>query len=345
LRHDIKDKNMGTLEHAYEHFFTRDGFNSSLGHFQAVADLIPGIQKKENLADLLNEKLGQKEVQLNQLSPIVYALLVDKYGYAYDSNNMKQTMDSFDELHDAIKGWNAVDLVLTYIHPELGYQVVNPKNKDHWDSFDALRKNELVTIYAGGMDKGADPDICRKAVDTFIDYLNGKIGKSPALLTSGPFKPVKSAKPVAPKKTPRAKSKPGRPSKSSPAVAQAAPAPEPAPQETGGGNRRMTPFYSVPVTNELFHNGNVEAWKRIIMSYQTKHPGLDVYIFYEGERIHDIHALFKWGKVKHGSTIVFAVAGSDIKDVAKLQRYLRQGASPRFEDFLRFPVNTVLNLF
>ena len=107
----------------------------------------------------------------------------------------------------------------------------------------------------------------------------------------------------------------------------------------------MTPMYSVNVTNELFHNGNVEAWKKIIESYTTTNPGLEVYIFYDGERIHDINTLFKWGKVKHGSSILFAVAGENIKDVAKLQRYLRQGASPRFEDFLRFPVNTVLNLF
>ena len=107
----------------------------------------------------------------------------------------------------------------------------------------------------------------------------------------------------------------------------------------------MTPFYSIPVTNELFHNGNVEAWKKIIQSYNTKHPNLEVYIYYDGERIHDIHSLFKWGKVKHGSTILFAVKGENIKDVAKLQRYLRQGASPMFEAFLKFPVNKILNLF
>ena len=104
-------------------------------------------------------------------------------------------------------------------------------------------------------------------------------------------------------------------------------------------------MYSVPVTNELFHNGNVEAWKKIIQSYNAKHPKLEVFIFYEGERIHDIHALFKWGKVKHGSTIVFSVGGDEIKDVAKLQRYFKQGASQRFEDFLRFPVDKTLNLF
>ena len=111
------------------------------------------------------------------------------------------------------------------------------------------------------------------------------------------------------------------------------------------GAHKMTPFYSVPVSNELLHNGNVEAWKKIIQSYKTKYPDLEVQIFYDGERILNIASLFKWGKVKHGSTILFAVAGEDIKDVAKLQKYLKQGASPKFEAFLKFPVNTVLNLF
>ena len=59
-----------------------------------------------------------------------------------------------------------------------------------------------------------------------------------------------------------------------------------------------------------------------------KNIWLDVFIYYDGERIIDIHSLFKWGKVKHGSTILFAIRGDDIQDVAKLQRYLRQGASP-----------------
>jgi hypothetical protein len=126
-----------------------------------------------------------------------------------------------------------------------------------------------------------------------------------------------------------------------PAAAPAAPA---APAG-GTATKKMTPMYSIPVTNELFHNGNVEAWKKIIQSYTTKYPGLEVYVFYEGERIHDINTLFKWGKVKHGSAILIAVAGADIRDVAKLQRYLRQGASQMFEAFLKAPVNAILSLF
>ena len=108
---------------------------------------------------------------------------------------------------------------------------------------------------------------------------------------------------------------------------------------------RMTPMYSVLVTNELFHNGNVEAWKRIIESYRTKHSDLDVIVYYDRERITNLNALFKWGKVKRGTTIQFAVVGEQISDVAKLLRYLQQGASHMFEAFLKGPVNSVLPLF
>jgi hypothetical protein len=128
------------------------------------------------------------------------------------------------------------------------------------------------------------------------------------------------------------------------AGAAAAPAPA-APAAPTGAPKRMTPMYSIPVTNELFHNGNVEAWKKIIQSYTSKYAGLEVYVFYEGERIHDINTLFKWGKVKHGSAIMIAVAGDNIQDVAKLQRYLKQGASHMFEAFLKGQVGAVLNLF
>ncbi|MFP4638430.1 MAG: hypothetical protein ACLFM6_08315, partial [Spirochaetaceae bacterium] len=112
-----------------------------------------------------------------------------------------------------------------------------------------------------------------------------------------------------------------------------------------GKKRRITPKYSVLVTNELFHNGNVEAWKKIIESYKAKYPDLDVLIWYENERINDLNSLFKWGKVKHGTPIMFSVVGEDIKGVSKLQRYLYEGASPRFEAFLKGGVGRTLDLF
>ena len=109
--------------------------------------------------------------------------------------------------------------------------------------------------------------------------------------------------------------------------------------------KKMSPMLSVVVTNELFHNGNVEAWKRIIDSYTTKYPDLQIWVYYDGEKITDINALFKWGKVKHGSCIQFVVVGEEIKDVPKLKRYFTQGASPMFEAFLQGAPGAVLNLF
>ena len=120
---------------------------------------------------------------------------------------------------------------------------------------------------------------------------------------------------------------------------------EQTPVQSPNSIKKMSPMLSVVVTNELFHNGNVEAWKRIMNSYTTKYPDLQIWVYYEGEKITDINALFKWGKVKHGSCIQFVVVGEEIKDVPKLKRYFTQGASPMFEAFLQGAPGTVLNLF
>ena len=343
---------MAEAVYEYVGLSTREGFNRSLRHFLAVNDIVPQFESKTNLADELNALLDEKAIQSNQIGPIVNALLVGhpKYNYRSRSYNLTRNIEEFDGLISEVGKWDAVDLVLAYYHPDLGLTLINPKNKQHWESVQGLRKNELATIYAGTLTEKAPEKLLDTAIDALISLLEtGKV-RTPPSLTQGKFK-WKAPKPPAPPK-PKVKKKPGRPpararAKAAPAreaaaPAAAAPAAEAPPPSK---KRRMTPMYSIPVSNELFHNGNVEAWKKIIQSYNMKYPGLEVFIFYEGERIHDINTLFKWGKVKHGSTIMIAIAGEEIKDLAKLQRYLRQGASPAFEAFLRFPVNTVLNLF
>ena len=107
----------------------------------------------------------------------------------------------------------------------------------------------------------------------------------------------------------------------------------------------MSNLISVVVTNELFHNGNVEAWKRIIASYCAKYQNAKVLIFYEGEHITNINTLFKWGKVNHGSSIQFAVISDIHRDLSKLSKYLKEGASPRFEVFLHGTPDSILTLF
>jgi hypothetical protein len=234
--------------------------------------------------------------------------------------------------------------------------VANPKIPEELANFGSLRKRELLVVYAGKGGDGAD-ELCGKAAFLAMRLFEGAEPKIPAEMYKGKFTAKQLEKPEPPasegrKKSPalsdaKAKTRkapvPAAPKKSPRAAAPVVTAA--AASAVSKGPVRMTPMYSVVVTNELFHNGNVEAWKRIIASYNAKYPELRVYIYYEGERIIDINSLFKWGKVKHGSSIQFAVAGSDIKDVAKLQRYLVQGASPQFEAFLRGPINNVLKLF
>lgn len=339
---------MTELRYGFEYFFSRDGFNDAATHFDTVGTLLEDFEDKINLADRLNQLLNEKEIRQEQTPSIVSALLTDKFGYHHSSVNMPSNFEPTKEFVKELSTWKGADFVVVYNHPDLGFTTFNPKNPRHWDMISLLKKNELVTVYTGGFSKALkDPKIAKKGADTFINLILGQKTKTPEDLKKGSFKFVDIEEPEKPK-APAAKKTTAAAKKAAPTAAAAPAAPK---QEvtkvepTSSANRRMTPFYSVPVTNELFHNGNVEAWKKVIQSYQTKHPGLEVYIYYDGERIHDIHSLFKWGKVKHGSTILFAVAGEDIKDVAKLQRYLRQGASPRFEAFLKFPVNKILNLF
>ena len=370
---------MAESNYDFEQFFDREGFNKSLTHFQAVSSLLEDFEDEYNLADILNVLLADKEIEQNQLSPILYALLVDKYRYSSGSYNMEATIEDFAHFNTEAESWAGVDVVIAYHHPELGFTVINPKNKSHWDSVQNIRKNELVTIYAGGFSDEINDSVANKAIETCIRFLEGKTAKSPAAIQKGEYEftpydgddEEDETEPEA-RESRRARPEGGREpiqasasgggfaddgddddyddgddddeEDTSPSDTSASPPPAADPA-AGSGNRRMTPMYSVPVSNELFHNGNVEAWKKIIESYQAKYNGCEVLVFYEGERIHDINTLFKWGKVKHGSTILFAIVGEEINDVAKLQRYFRQGASMHFEAFLRAPVNTVLKLF
>jgi hypothetical protein len=344
---------MALSKYEFEGLSSRTGFNRSLRHFKLVTEIVDGFESYRNLADILAELLDEKRLGPTQINPVVNALLVGhpKYTYISRSCNLRESRKDFSAVSKEVSRWLAVDILISYHHPDLGLTVINPKNERQWETVSELRKNELVIIYCGAFNQKANERLCVQAIDKLLQLLEGKKPQIPPALLQGKFKQraPKAAVAAPPPRKARApkRAAPARWTASQPA-APAAPAAPPAPQPAAAppsAKRRMTPMYSIPVTNELFHNGNVEAWKKIIQSYNAKYPGLQVFIFYEGERINDINTLFKWGKVKHGSAIMIAVAGEDIRDLAKLQRYLKQGASPMFEAFLRFPVNTVLALF
>jgi hypothetical protein len=338
---------------------SRAGFNSAVRHMNKTIELSGTLGPEANLGDLLYER-GDENLSGERGGLLLRMLLVDKLGYKTVSSNLASVAPDIPALAEEFGKWKAVDLVAAYHHPDLGLLIANPKTPEELANFGMLRKRELLVVYAGKGGEAAD-ETCRKAAELAVSLFEGKKVKTAPDLLKGSFavKKLKKTESEKPAKAPKAAraAKPGtRARAKSP---QAAPAAAPVEKENrvaapvvtstapaiSKGPVRMTPMYSVVVQNELFHNGNVEAWKRIVASYNAKYPDLQVYIYYEGERILDINSLFKWGKVKHGSAIQFAVAGSDIKDVAKLQRYLIQGASNQFEAFLRGPVNNVLRLF
>ncbi|HOX31830.1 MAG TPA: hypothetical protein PLB91_05830 [Spirochaetales bacterium] len=349
---------MKSLSCQFEGLADREGFNASVRHAKTVISAVDRIEDKENLADIIGELVDAKALDRDEIRPVVSMILGDKFKYRRLSANLSTVATDLGAITEEVAKWNGVDLVVLYFHPDLGVIAVNPKNPRRMGQIDRLNRPELLVAYAGRFAKEGDPKLLDAACEALVDLFSGRKPKArPELLkgdcaykapkdASEPKAPKAKAAPKAAPKAPKAAAKKGR--------GPVAPAPEPVPEPPKAAvaaaqavkpGARMTPMYSVLVTNELFHNGNVEAWKRIIASYNAKHPDLTVLVYYDGERITDINALFKWGKVKHGSTIQFAIAGENICDVAKLQRYLSQGASHLFEAFLRGPVNSVMALF
>ncbi|MFP4427387.1 MAG: hypothetical protein ACLFPP_13115 [Spirochaetaceae bacterium] len=298
----------------------RAGYNTALRHFRTTTAFLSRIEAGENLADLLNDALETGKLERFQIRPILSSLLVEKYGYAFRSGNLARTIEDPTEIAKSVSDWGAIQIILAYDHPQAGLFLINPKDPDSFEPALPLLQDELVVVYTGPVSEQRKPELFAKAARDVQRLLMGQ-----AVETNEGYKLSEGA--------PRAQ----QPAQREAPSKKAAPA--------GGGKRRMTPRYSVVVTNELFHNGNVEAWKRIVDSYKSKHPGLDVLIWYENERINDINALFKWGKVKHGVPILVSVVGDELKDVSKLQRYLYEGASPRFEMFLKGGLDQTLDLF
>ncbi|MHC6202125.1 hypothetical protein ACYULU_02910 [Breznakiellaceae bacterium SP9] len=289
----------------------RAGFNAALRYMRKASAIAARAGDEENLADILYRR-NDEALQEERCGLLLQMLLVEKLRYKTASINLAKAVTAPESLALEFARWNNVDIVVAYHHPDAGLLAANPKVREQLLRFGALRKRELLVAYVGRRSHAAD-DCCAKAACLVLALFEGKRPAIPAELYQGPF----------------AASRPDQ----SPVIAK--------------GGAKMTSRYAVVVSNELFHNGNVEAWKRIIASYTAKHPDIQVSLYYEGERISTINALFTWGKVKHGSAIEFALAskgGSEIQDAAKLQRYLAAGASSRYEDFLAGPMNTALNL-
>ncbi len=256
-----------------------------------------------NLGDIIFE-LDDEELTSGKSGLLLRMLLVDKLGYKSASTNLSSTVNDLSGLAKEFGKWNGVDLVAAYFHPEMGLLIANPKVAEELAGFGQLNKRELLVVYAGFQGKETDEN-CQKAADLALRLFEGSRVTAPSSLTRGKFTVKKVSKPKKVSETETVKKVKAKTTSKGKTPAKRAAAETPAPtvkkaativQKSSGGPARMTPRYAVIVQNELFHNGNVEAWKRIIASYKANHPSLEVFIYYEQERILDINSLFKWGK-------------------------------------------------
>ena len=268
---------------------TRKGFNSAVRHIKNTME-IASQTGAGNLGDIIFTA-DDEEMTSARIGYILRMLLVDKLGYKTASTNLSATVDNLSLLAKEFEKWNGVDLVAAYHHPELGLLIANPKIEEELAGFGELRKRELLAVYAGYQGQETNEN-CKKAAALALRLFEGGKVTVPPALTKGKYVVKKVSKP---KKAAEPKPAKAKAVKSKSDAKRAAPAKAAAvqPQPVVGGPAKMTPRYAVVVRNELFHNGNVEAWKKIVASYKVKHPHLEVFIYYEGERILDINSLFK----------------------------------------------------
>ncbi|MBR6060598.1 MAG: hypothetical protein IKQ61_10530 [Spirochaetales bacterium] len=319
---------------------TRSGFNTALRYFKLVNKFIKKFDSKVNLADSINEALENKLTDQTQIAAILNALLVDKFGYVSKSFNMKKTFSGkMQDISDELSKWNMFDIVISYFHPQLGQIVINPKNQTSIENVDKFKENELVVAFVGNFKAEYDKTVAAEAAEAIKQIFNEE---KPKNLKKFYGEAKVADKQAAEEKKPAATAAAAKPAAK---TAVTTPKPEAKPAPVSNAKKKLSPQYGITVANELFHNGNVEAWKRIINSYETKYPDTKILVFYDGEEIKDINTLFKWGKVKHGTNIYVSLLGPEFRDVSKLRRYLSQGASHMFEAFLKGDPSKVLALF
>lgn len=308
----------------------------ALRHFRMVQEIAASVGDGYNLADILNSILAEGRIEDHQVRPIVNMLLVDKYGYAAKSINLRDAIKNVERLGKIIKTWTNIQAVLVY-NSSNGLVLLNPEEPASWENALPLLQGTHVVCYACALENN-NYELAGKAASDVMQILCGGQVKSNAKYRASrdikQFVTKTDAVPAAQADASPDAAKTEKPHAEAPGALPSA-----------SQSNKLTAKIGVNVTNELFHNGNVEAWKRIIQSYRAKYPQLDVLVWYDGERINDLNSLFKWGKVKHGTPIMFSVAGDDPVSLSKLRKYLFEGASSRFEAFLHGSPGSVLALF
>ena len=272
----------------------RPAFNAAVRHIKSALGILDALEGGENFADTLRRPRFSGLSGADSLS-LLALLLVDRLGYTALSANPPAFAGDLPALAGEFAGWSAVDLVAVF-HDPRQTGIVNPKNAGQLAALGRPFPRDLLVVYAGGGDFSRE--FCAGAARTAIALLSGARPEIPP-----EFRAPSSRRAAPAKKALRAPLPP-----------------------------RTTPLYSVPVANELFHYGNVEAWKRVIGEYENAHPGCRVQVYYDGEPVRNINALYAWGKMPRGRVIQFSVssAGGAVPQIASLRRCLARASSRNF---------------
>ena len=341
----------------YLPFCNKYDYNKSLRHFRLITSIVERMNDGENLADIVKE-LDDDDVESmddDRVISILNVLLISKYEYKSSSINLPMVLSSVNEIYRKIAACNTVDIILSYNHPVIGACLLNNVNSSLWSQFSEFGKGDYVIFFVkafeerfvpfekdviGGLRKLFEGDLSQD-FNQFHDAVFEDRGKKIAQDGDSKASPLISdnnekngdlyTEKISEKKEFKKGSAAGNVVDNE--------------SQKNSGSLKITPKYSCQVTNELFHNGNVEAWKNIIESYQISHEGIKVLIYHNGEKINNINTLFKWGKVKNGDVILFSLAGSNFKNISKLQKYLYEGASNRFQKYLKKDIHSSLELF
>ena len=307
--------------------------NEYTHYISVIDDIISKCKPNNSIVNIITNMLEKNQIERYHVKPLISSILIYKWKYKTISFNLATPLNDVDGFIKKINLWNAVDIILKYEHPELGSLLINPKDICSKPLLEILKKNELLSLYVGYQGrKEISEKTTQKAIDTLVRMIKNIKTVIPKEVLNGKFIYKKSEKNLKFKDI-EYKNNTSNKNENLGSVS------------IRMGHLKTSQILSVVVSNELFHNGNVEAWKNIIKSYSAKYKGAKVLIFYEGESILNINALFKWGKVRYGSVIEFAVVDEKIRDLSKLLKYLKEGASPHFKFFLDCPPNAVLHLF
>ncbi|HMA99382.1 MAG TPA: hypothetical protein VKS21_00205, partial [Spirochaetota bacterium] len=243
----------------YSSFGTRNAFNEAIRFFKTVT-AISGSLKNQNLSDIIWDLLQEEKIGPQQVPSVYSTLLIDKLGYSAKSINFLTEVALKKDICSDIKDWTSIDLNCIY-YSATGYPMVfNPKNKKHINEISKFNKDFHFVVYARDLADN-NTEVSKAACEDFLKILLGKPVKNVAAYTKKIARSVPAGGGTASKQKIKK---------------QAAVKPK---------NMLRTDKLGVVVSNELFHNGNVEAWTRIIKSYSAKYPDNQVKVFYDGELI------------------------------------------------------------